>query len=390
MRVLVLADASFALREQAMLARLEVGLTDEGVRVVHAVPDSVTEQHEPGVFRQRLTYQEGTVLTRRLRARRLLQAMLEGTPVQPGMPDVVHAFGRDVWALAAEVARQGESALVLEVDRPAVVPLAARLSAAGAATGLRRGDSTARPGLLLTPDPALERLIVSTGVDAPTRVVPWGVHTPPVAAAILAPGRIRGAVVVGSGHDAAAWMAAMEGLARLMSRVDDLLVFADAEGARRVDLWSRVKSWPIHDRITLAPDVEWRRDLVLHADMLILPEALGEHRSLTLDAMAAGLIVIAAADPYVSVLMDGRTARLVDAPRAERWAAALSWVFDAPDQARTLAGSARQYVQQHHKASTHVAGVMDAYESLLAGRSLPFERLPPQPGSTPGGDFLVP
>ena len=38
MRVLLLADRSFATREHAMLRRLEIGLIDEGLRVVRANP----------------------------------------------------------------------------------------------------------------------------------------------------------------------------------------------------------------------------------------------------------------------------------------------------------------------------------------------------------------
>ncbi len=38
MRILIIADESFASRERAMLSRLEVGLADEGVRVVHVIP----------------------------------------------------------------------------------------------------------------------------------------------------------------------------------------------------------------------------------------------------------------------------------------------------------------------------------------------------------------
>ena len=41
MRVLILADGLFATRERALLSRLEVGLADEGVRVVQATPEDV-------------------------------------------------------------------------------------------------------------------------------------------------------------------------------------------------------------------------------------------------------------------------------------------------------------------------------------------------------------
>ena len=43
MRALILADRSFAARERDMLTRVQVGLIDEGVRVVEAIPSDVAD-----------------------------------------------------------------------------------------------------------------------------------------------------------------------------------------------------------------------------------------------------------------------------------------------------------------------------------------------------------
>src|SRR5690606_5421874 len=124
-------------------------------------------------------------------------------------------------------------------------------------------------------------------------------------------------------------------------------------------------------RFSLAPNLEGRREPVLRGDLLLLPEALGEHRSIALDAMAAGMAVVALADPYVGSLIDGRTAALVKEPGADLWAAALSPLLEAADAAHALGERAREFVRTERRASVHVASLVDGYEWLTSSQSLP-------------------
>jgi hypothetical protein len=77
-------------------------------------------------------------------------------------------------------------------------------------------------------------------------------------------------------------------------------------------------------------------------------------------------------DPWVGALQHNRTAKLVERPEARQWAAALGSLLESPLEARALAEGGREYVRQHHRAAGHVAAVLDAYEWLTAGESLPF------------------
>src|ERR1043165_9941060 len=360
MRILIMADEPFALRERAMLSRLEVGLADEGVRVVHAVPASSSLRQHSELFSQSVTYETGRPMTRFWRAQRLVKALGEPDD-EPRAVDLVHIFGRSAWGLGAEVARQVGAGLVLEIWSGSLI------AAAGNAAG-----HGAPPMLALAPDPAIVTRLQAGASAAQIRLVPWGVHTPGTPLDILQQSHAVSIVIISGGRDAPAMAAALEGLSRVMAEYPEVMTFAESEPAQKARAWPLVKKLGITDRFTLAPDLEARRELALRADILVLPESAGDHRSLTLDAMAAGMLVIAAADPLVGVLKDGQTARLIEGRQPDRWADALSWALRERDAARALGLSGREHIRRHARASAQISAVVDAYEWMLAGQSIPF------------------
>src|SRR5262249_2854729 len=116
--------------------------------------------------------------------------------------------------------------------------------------------------------------------------------------------------------------------------------------------------------ITLAPDMEALRRLTLSGDVLVLPEAQGEHRSLVLEAMARGMAVVAAAAPLVTHLADRRTARLGARADAALWARPLLEVPGGGLAAGGLGASGWRFVAEQRRVGTHVGLVVDAYEWL--------------------------
>jgi hypothetical protein len=363
MRVLILVDESFAARERAMLARLEVGLADDGARIIHGVPQRAAHWYEPGLFSQTLTYQDrGLAISRSWRARRFIDALRETVGDDERPVDLVHVFGISAWPIAAEVVHLTGAALAVEVS-----------SAAAAFEALRlRADFGTSTPVFFVPDAALEKIIRGDLIGIQVRVNPWGVHTPARKREILGPHQGVSVFMAGTGDDPDAWIAVLEALAACSKSVPDLMIFVDAHAAERSGIWAHVSRLGLRERLTLAPDLEARRELTLAGDVLVLPEAHGVHRSLTLDAMAAGLLVIAAADPLVSLLVEGRTARLVERTSPEAWTAVLRRAFEDRAESVSLASAARDHVKQSCRASSHVAAVMGSYEWMLAGETIPF------------------
>ncbi|MCX5689690.1 MAG: hypothetical protein NTV94_07895 [Planctomycetota bacterium] len=383
MRVLIVADELFASRERSLLTRLEVGLADEGIIVAYAVPRKIIDDTPgsaadlSGVFSKVVPYSPAPFALARRFAAADLERGLSELPGDFETIDVVHVFGGAAWDLAATVADHLEAPLAVEAWRAGLEDTARTLVSTS-----DRIDRT----IFIASDPSIERELNhvaqpssrnATALTPRTRCVPWGVLTPAEhRAATESPGTARPASVmlIGSGRDSDAWNAALQGCADAIRGGLDLLIFADALAARRSELWARARSLSLLDRLSLIEDLESRRDLMLHGDLVLLPESRGEQRSVVLQCMASELLVIAAADPHSSVLQDGRTCVAVSHRSKDSWASAISRLLSDPVAAKTLVESARFFVQMHRKASDHIRGVQAVYAELTSGNAIKFSK----------------
>jgi hypothetical protein len=374
LRTLMIADASFAAHEADMLGRLEIGLADEGIRVYTALPGGTDVPEPIGRTSVTLEYDRTPLpFAWRLAVRPMLSRLQEALGEGEVGLDVVHVFGGSAWRFGAEIARATGAGLALEVWRTGLidrVPAIKRI----AASPVDGGEDAARDGIdvvLLAPDRVVQRALDDADSGVPTRYAPWGVHASAEPRRVLRPGVVPGVVLAGGGHDAAHARAALDACAGVIAQGRSIMVFADAGMSARAGLWKRASELGILSRFSLLQDIEARRELALRADLLLHPEARGERRTLLLDAMAAGLPIIAASDPSADELIDNRTARLVREPSIDAWFNAVMGLLDDAEAARALGRSARDHVREHHRASTHIAAVIDAYEGLSAPDPLP-------------------
>lgn len=364
MRVVILADRKFAGRERSMLARLQVGLADEGVRVVQALPNGV-EPTSSGMLSEVVRFEEtGMPLSVGWRARAVAKSILDapkGSQTEP--PGVVHAFGGAVWGFGLALAERLEAALVVEAWRAGLTGPAQRLLA-------RARD---RAGLMaLCPDRAIADQLRRDVPDMPVRYSPWGVYTSDRTREVLRSGAAWSIMVAGAGLDKSAFGAAFEAIADVVRSRPDALVFVDAVAARRTDLWSYAAKLGVRERVSLVDEMDANRDLVLRGDVLVLPEARGEQRTLVLEAMGGGMPVVAAHDPGNTSLIDGRTALLAPPGDRNAWTQRLEAVLGNPELRAALVASARQAIAEEHRPSRQVGGVIEAYEAAAGKQPIPF------------------
>lgn len=359
MRVLFIVDAVFAVRERPLISRLEVGLADEGVGVVLALPEKAVISTEMDLLGDPVRYRlAGFALTRAIRARQFVRR-LAPPGESPGI-DLIHAFGGASWSFAGEVASLLGVPVALEVWRGGLCERARAFRADGSL-----------PVLLLAPGRAIERRLLAEGGGGMVRLARWGGSVPPEPATPLREGQMAGIMLTGNGRDATGFAAAFDAAARLASSRDDVMIFIDGDAARQAGLWRRAQRQSVTDKLTLIDRMEERRDLVLRADIFVHPERLHEHRTLLLDAMAAGLPVVAAADDAVEALIDGRTAVIVPRPEPDAWEQALVGLLDDRPRARAIGAAAREYIRDGRRFTSYVASILDAYEWVTGSESTP-------------------
>lgn len=369
MRALILPDATTFAREHAMIARLQVGLADEGVRVVQGVPASAAGTEAAsllagGVYALSVRHQDrGLPLMEGLRAEALardVEALARGESAERAL-DAVLALGDGAWTSALRVGRRLGAAVVLSVEGRGQVERAGAVWRRAGRSG--NGQEGVRP-LFVTPGDHLADAL-ATGVPRSRVVVaPWGVYPTRAAHAPVDRGRSLSVVVLLSGRDAEAARGALLGLERAAETTPDLHVIVDADAARRLDLWRWTAAKPsIRGRLTLTSNLDGRHDLVTEADMLLVPESLGQARGLVLQAMADGMLVAAREDALVDWLIPGVTCCVLEDARAETVARRVLALADDPRAGGVLRASAKEWVQVHRPASAYVRGVLAALTS---------------------------
>lgn len=359
-RVLLITDQHFVTRERAMIRRLLVGLADEGVYAQIAVPAAVAPDLELDVVAPVVPFEAaGSVFSRPLRAERLVERSKLSSPDRA--IDIVHVLGGSAWTLAAAVAQRLGAIAVFEVWR-------AGLTERARAMRIAAEHAVA----FFTPSPGIERALLREGAGLIARLTPWGVHVPAKANPVLREGRPPSIVLAGGGRAGASFVTAFRGVCDVLSRHHDAMLFVDADAAGRNNLYRLTREASLLDRVSFIDAVEERRELVVRNDILLYPEHRGEQRTFLLDAMGAGMAVIAHADPLVAALLPDQTARVLDNPTSELWASELQRLLEDPPKARTLGLSARDRIRSEYRATTHIRSVLDGYEWLTSADAMPF------------------
>jgi glycosyltransferase involved in cell wall biosynthesis len=403
MRVLVMPDRSFIQRERSFVTRLEIGLADEGVRVLEAVPERSSREGaaDPresspggvlssssaegvgasmfeGVFARRVGYaDEGLPFTLGLRVRQFAQRCRRviGDDASGESIDVVHCLGEGSWAMGARVAARFGSALLLEAWRSGLGPRVRKVLRAGASR-----EGRARVGVIAPEASIVAELgfVGTSAVSSAPVLAPWGVHLGETLRGPLRPeASLSVALLLGASAATRASSrsvrAALAGLSDLAESVPGLFVFADADAARRVPLWRWARASGLGPRLTLLPDLEAHRELVLQSDVLMVPEALGEQRSIVLEAMGAGVLVVASADARSSALIDGQTCVTVSSRgawplplEAKSWEEAVMRLVNDAAGVQALRFSARRFIEHERLAFRYIRAVLGAYERLAA------------------------
>jgi len=376
MRALILTDADIAAREGTMLSRLEVGLLSQSVRILYAKPSEDQLHIDAESLIAGLTYiSNGSPLTLKARARQLVRSIDEAIgfddPTTSRL-DVVHVFGSGAWRMGLYTADFTGAHLAVEVlsdhDLDRVRSFENRAA--------RVLSGNARLAWF-SPGAAISESLRSTARKAPVLDAFWGAHTQPTIHTHTKDQHLPSIAILTGGRRSARVIQLLDAINRYKPDSPDRvpLVFLDEHAVSRNRSTSRhARSLGINDRLSLVPSLEHSRSLTLNCDLLVLPDADGQHRSIVLDAMSSGVLVLSAEDPLLAdLLQNNRTALIAKNPSPEAWHELLATALSGAPELENIRSQAREFVRSERIAAAQVDALATAYDTLCGEASIPFE-----------------
>lgn len=355
----MISNAAWLDEELATLGPLAAGLAAADVQAVQVLPNELGPDETLGLG-ECIAWADSSWASLRNRRLRRLADRLE--------VELVHALDGRVWPGALQLARR--------LDLPTLLTASSRDELLLAERMLPQIER-ARAVLIATTQPLGDALRRALGPDVPVHVIPPGVPDPGETPAPFSAGEgLFCAAVCGSGLYDAEFQAFLEALPAITREFPQGQFFLDSQGRDQHPIWRAAKKHELLANVSLVPRRLGRRELLLRADLLILPQPLGRSRGLAMQALVRGVPTLACADPWLDYLIDDQTAWLVDDSRPESWRELLRRaVSDAP-QARLLGQRARQWTRPRHTLEAQVNLTADLYRKLT-GQAIRF------PGAAP-------
>lgn len=361
MRVALVADAEHARHERAALNRTAIGLLGEGCSVVRLAPPlEVDPRLEPTEARLALVTRYeidpgGMPWRRRARARTL------ATTLQRRPPDVLIAAGSAGWRFALDLAAALECPVALELTR---------------AEQLRRlphGAAAERVAAFLAPTEAIARALRARVEPELVALLPPGVSIPSEPREPLADAeRSIALAIVIEGRDLPACRAALGGIGRVVREYPQIHAFLELPERGDRELWALARRLDLLRHLSTLGDAAEHRSLLVHCDVLLVPERTGTIRSIVYEAMAAGLPIVASRDETIDDLEEGATALLVDRAEPDAWANAIRRLVSDPDAAQRLGAQARARAIAAHRDVDRARRLAALVGRIVRGDATPF------------------
>ena len=142
------------------------------------------------------------------------------------------------------------------------------------------------------------------------------------------------------------------------------------EGPFRKPLLDRISSLGLTGRAILPGSFDCIDELLHAADVFVLPSREGDQSLSLLEAMAAGLPIVAGDTPANrDVLADGRQGQLVGPGGAAALAGAILRLLDAPGLAIRLGTEARRRACENFSLAATAAAHQELFERLVRDKS---------------------
>lgn len=359
MHMALIVDEERLMQEHAMLQRLSISLISEGVRLTRIVPEGADAEETESTaipFAGRLEIPMRVLpWLRKDRARRLAEAT-EQTPL-----DVIYAVGESSWTLAQDLAETLGRPLALDI---------------WSAEQIRRApQGRSLMAAYIVPTLPLAELLRKRVSPELVSLVPMGVALPSEPRRVLEDvDRTIALAVAGSGRDLASYRALLDGLAKILAAMPQAQVFLELRGPYEHEIWRYARRLSLHEQISVVASASQYRSMLMRCDALLVPEGLGEARSITLDVLAHGIPVLAAEDPWLEFNVGVPWCITLPRPNAEAWAEAVARLLADPESARRVGLAGRTHAARSNRSSAQASLLLSTFGRMIGGDAYPFAK----------------
>lgn len=355
MHVALLAHHEYLRDELDAYRHLVVGLLDEQVAVSQVLPESCADL-DIGPMSE--VYVWADTHWPFIRRRRVLD--FTGQFEKAGVT-LIHALDQPMWDAAVHLGQRLDLPVVLSCFSAEELP---------ALNSVKRVVAQGRAVLTAPSGPIAQGIIARVNLDAEVRVIPPGVHLAEGREIVIEEDTPFCIVVSGSGVFNEDYELLLHGVRRIANDRPQTQLFFEGRQDQH-SLWQVIKKLQLEPNISLLPKRLREHSLLLSSHAIVHPHALGYCPTLTLQAMARGVPVLAREDPWSDHLIDDTNAWVVAEPSADRWEKLLRRVLEDPQRVAKLGASARKWVAAERLASDQVTNTLAFYRDLT-GESMRF------------------
>ncbi len=348
-QVALCIDAEALDRLGAVLRHLVVGLVDQAVPLRLVSNDRRIESLGP----------VQTHLHKSIRwpmAERRLAALVEALAAQP--PDAVHALSAASYRIAQTIAMAFEAETVVQVASLADVRAVRRMGEPGA------------DRYLTFSQPLAHLLIESLKIPHDrVEVIRPGIRAEAHRACFSEPERTPTLLSFARFERGGGIERLIGAAERLGERGREFMLFLLGEGPRERAIRRVIRERNLTSLVTLArPDGD-RLEVLRSGDILVEPAAATAFRSVTLEALAAGVAVVTVADPVNDHLQAGKTAVVCEKADAALLADAIDGLLADPEKTRRMVDAGMEYVRARHTVSGMAEQTAESYRNLTFKRA---------------------
>ncbi|MBI4716429.1 MAG: glycosyltransferase family 4 protein [Planctomycetes bacterium] len=339
-----------------LLRYLAVGLVDQAVDVRILSPDPRIDGLALGPVQSLVHRPLGWPF-----AARRVEKVLDGLAQRA--PTVVHAVSAGGLKLASSIAGAFDADLVLSVTSLADCHELVRHSAEDVDAFVA---CTAPLAALLE-----ERLRIPEDQVA---LIRWGAPARGERACFATPERTP-AILCTAPLSRRAGVAAVLDAARLLREKNlEFLLFLWGHGPDERAFRRQVREQKLTSLVMFADPLGDPAQAMPEVDLFLNPTAAGSFSAAPLQAMAAGVAVVACADAVCDHVIAGKTAMVCDQPTPQVFAEAIAALLTDREQTQRLADAAREHVRNNHSVSAMAEHTAALYRRLaLAHATFPLE-----------------